>query len=183
MPTPIGHSLLGMIIFHGVQPRFRRGWVLVFIFAANFPDLDFLPGLLIGRPNAFHHGPSHSLAAAILVGLVFGLIFRYFQKGNFWYYFLVFSGVGFSHLVLDYFTIDTAPPFGAPILWPISDQYFISPVPVFSDVYRGDTSNTFLSGLLIAHNGWTIVREIVILAPVAALGMLLRKKLEPKFKR
>jgi len=180
MATPIGHTLLGIAFFNGLKPRYRGWWVVAFIFVANFPDLDFLPGLLIGQPNAFHHGPSHSLAAVILVGLVCAVIFTRIQHGKFWMHFLVFGSVGLSHLVLDHFTLDTAPPFGAPVFWPFSDQYFISPVPVFSDVYRGDTSDTFFSGLLIAHNAGTIAREIVLIAPVAVLASFL-KKLKLKF--
>lgn len=179
MPTPIGHSLLGLILYQGLKNGFKhRKFVLIFLLVANLPDFDFLPGFLIGKPNEFHHGPSHSLGAAILVGLVLGLIFRYFRKGNFWFYFFVFGGIYFSHVLLDYFAVDTAVPYGSPLFWPVSDQYFISPVPIFSDVYRGDTSNTFFSGLLIAHNGWTIAREIAVLTPLAVLVMIFRRKLD-----
>lgn len=181
MSTPIGHSLLGLAFFNGLKPRYCRWWIVAFIVAANFPDLDFLPGWFIGQPNAFHHGPSHSLAAVILVGLLCAMIFAWMQHGNFWLHLLVFGSVGLSHLVLDYFTLDTAPPFGAPLFWPISEQYFIAPVPLFSDVYRGGTSDTFFSDLLVAHNGRTIAREILLLAPVAVLAHFLPNKLKLKF--
>ena len=34
------------------------------------PDFDFLPGILIGEPGAFHHGASHSLTSAVIFGVV-----------------------------------------------------------------------------------------------------------------
>ena len=45
-----------------------------YIFIANAPDLDFLPGLIIGKPNLYHHGISHSLGIGILFSLILAFI-------------------------------------------------------------------------------------------------------------
>ena len=36
----------------------------------NAPDLDFIPGLILGRPNLYHHGISHSLGAAVIFSCI-----------------------------------------------------------------------------------------------------------------
>ena len=33
----------------------------------NLPDLDFIPGLLLGKLNAFHHGWTHSFVGVSLM--------------------------------------------------------------------------------------------------------------------
>src|ERR1044071_7547790 len=63
MPSPVGHSLAGLIAYQ-IAPEIdgmARGRVVaLYLLAANAPDLDFLPGLIVGDPNRFHHGISHS---------------------------------------------------------------------------------------------------------------------------
>ena len=44
--------------------------VLLFVLFANAPDLDFVPGILLGDPGAYHHGISHSLGFALMVAVV-----------------------------------------------------------------------------------------------------------------
>jgi len=68
MPLPIGHALAGVVL-QQVRPGFffTNRWrdALFFMLLANLPDADFLPGLLCGRPNLYHHGAFHSLGAAL----------------------------------------------------------------------------------------------------------------------
>ena len=68
MPSPIAHSLTGYIIYRAASPVHARRWqhVVLHLFAANAPDLDFLPGFLIGDPDLYHHGVSHSIGFAVL---------------------------------------------------------------------------------------------------------------------
>ena len=73
MPSPVGYSLVGLIIYR-VTNRPRGAWpwqrIGLYTLIANAPDLDFLPGLLVGDLSRFHHGPSHSIGFAVLVGVV-----------------------------------------------------------------------------------------------------------------
>ena len=51
------------------------GWYLLILIAGVAPDFDFLPGILIGDPNRFHHGPTHSILAGILfTGFIYFII-------------------------------------------------------------------------------------------------------------
>ena len=73
MPLPVGHSLAGYLIYLGAErdtSLYRWKLILLYVFAANLPDLDILPGFLMGLPNRYHHGISHSLGFAILAGMV-----------------------------------------------------------------------------------------------------------------
>jgi inner membrane protein len=118
MPSPIGHSLMGYTIYRIVNRDVKvQQWraTAVYLFAANAPDLDFLPGLLIGDLGRFHHGPSHSIGFAILFGIGASLFFSRRP-----YTFLVASSLYFSHVVLDYLVQDLTPPHGVPLLWPLT---------------------------------------------------------------
>jgi len=76
MPSPIGHSLLAFTVagYDARKGSSRLWWWLLILTAAVAPDFDFLPGILIGDPNRFHHGPSHSITAALLFALTFWLL-------------------------------------------------------------------------------------------------------------
>lgn len=78
MPSPVGHVLFAFAISGVPKSRevFTRWWPVLALFAAIAPDLDFLPGMLIGDPNRFHHGPTHSITAAGVFTIVLALIFR-----------------------------------------------------------------------------------------------------------
>ncbi|MCI0515548.1 metal-dependent hydrolase [candidate division KSB1 bacterium] len=176
MPTPIGHSLLGGIIFQGTQSqprRWRQG--LLFILIANLADIDYVPGLLIGAPNLYHHGVTHSLLAAFSVGLALALIYKFILKKEFAWYFIIFSMLYFSHLLLDYFAMDTLEPFGIPLFWPISENYYISPIQIFSDVYKGSTNTSFFKSILVQHNLLTALKELIILGILGGVVLFVKK--------
>jgi len=115
---PFGHSLAGYIVSAYKSKTFRLNNVKIlalYVFIANAPDLDFIPGILIGKPNWFHHGISHGLGAGLIFSflLVLGLKCTRVksQKNNFVLYFSLYC----SHLFLDYMSIDGRPPVGIPL--------------------------------------------------------------------
>lgn len=75
MPFPLGHTAIGLATFETVQKSEVRtsrwllfAWIMVL---ANLPDADVLIGLLWqGNGNIFHRGPTHSLAFALVSGLL-----------------------------------------------------------------------------------------------------------------
>src|SRR5579883_2594427 len=69
MALPVGHAAAGYLAYEAVRPagRHRAGWLATALLLANAPDLDYLPGLLVGHPDAWHRGVTHSLAAALAV--------------------------------------------------------------------------------------------------------------------
>ena len=181
MPTPIGHSLMGGICYSaGNHRKFKWQTFLLFIFLANLPDFDYLPGAFLGTPNMFHRGISHSIGFAILLGGVVGFIWKLRSKRNYWRLLAICTGVILSHVLLDYIGADTGYPYGVPLFWPLTNEYFIAPLVIFSDLYKGMTTSSFLSGTLDIHNFYTILREVLILLPVWGATFLGRKLLKAK---
>lgn len=170
MPTPIGHSLAGLTVRLAARrrPLPSRGWsALLILILANLPDIDFLPGYLVGDPRAYHWGPAHSFAAALLVGLVIAAVGR--ARGwNFLPLFLIATAVYSSHLLLDLMLGPGAPSVGLQIFWPISHDRFMMPWSVFAMAPK--TIETI--GPVGALFSWEILpviaREVAFLLPLAA---------------
>jgi inner membrane protein len=176
MATLVGHTLAGYAVYNftkAAQGRDDLSLTLVCVFMATAPDLDFLPGLLVGKPALYHQGITHSLGAATLVSLgaagVWALRSRSFPA--------VFSCcfiAYLSHLILDFLGPDKRPPYGIPLLWPISEEYFISPVPIFLGVRHAATATTstqeWVLGLLHLHNLAAIAWETIVVLPLIRLG-------------
>ncbi len=182
MPLPIGHALAG-IAFFKARPGmfFASRWheALFLIFLANLPDADFLPGMVLGHPNLYHHGIFHSLGAALAIGAAGGWFF-YRKKKRFWEpaaaVFLVF----YAHLLLDFFTQDFVAPYGLPLFWPFSRQYFIAARPFFINITRSGESSDFFISLFNQHNLAAAGREILILGGLLAAVMMVRRLLKKK---
>ena len=157
--------------------------LLLFVILANLPDLDFLPGFLLGEPNRFHHHYwSHSLGAAVVVGCLTALIFCGRDRGRFVWQMLLFSGIYFSHVALDTLSSDLKEPFGVPMFWPFSEAYIVSPVLIFMSIQKVDTSGGFIPSLLTAHNLWAAAWEFLVFAPVVSIMKLMqlrRRRLQP----
>jgi inner membrane protein len=176
MPLPIGHALAG-IAFQRARPGFffRSPWhdILFFMFLANLPDADFLPGILVGRPNLYHHGIFHSLGAALAVAAIGGWIFSRHKK-YFWPAALgIFSLFSF-HLLLDFFSWDLVAPYGLPLFWPLSGRYFITASPFFLNITRSGASGDFFVSLFNRHNLAAALREVISLGGLALAAALLR---------
>src|SRR5688500_803129 len=98
MSTPLGHSLagaaVGLALARGLDAR-RAAAVGAAVAVA--PDLDFIPGLLIGDPGRFHHAASHSIIAAVAIASMAGAMSVPRARWSF----LVFLAYC-THLALDY---------------------------------------------------------------------------------
>jgi membrane-bound metal-dependent hydrolase YbcI (DUF457 family) len=75
----------------------------------------------------------------------------------------VFLAASLSHLAADLLTMDFSPPPGIPLLWPLSDARFISPVPLFVNFQKAT-----LEQLFTAANLGPLLREVLLTAPLAA---------------
>lgn len=169
MPTPIGHSLLATAIFSGVnRKKFALNWFdyLVCLCIGIFPDLDFLPGWILGTPSRFHHQFTHSLFFGIIIGTSAGLFVGWLKKHRWWRYAILFTAIYFSHLLADFLGVDTRFPYGEQLFWPFWQGYVLSPVPIFLDVYRSSSRNDFLTSLFNFHNLQAVLVELLICCPI-----------------
>lgn len=183
MATPIGHALAGFAVYgyyaskHNV-PRSHL-FVLCTVMALA-PDLDLLPGLLVGNPILFHQGITHSFGFALLISLGAAGIYACWGKP-----FAVIFMVSFlsyvSHLLLDFLGPDGREPYGTPLFWPISAAYFISPLPILPGVhhYLSSTSGStleFFYGVLTVHNLVAMAVEMLFVGPFLFLGKWIRNR-------
>jgi inner membrane protein len=174
MATPVGHYLLGLsvtqLLARNSDER-RQGLWLATI--ACVPDLDVIPGLLVGKLNQFHHGASHSFFAAALFSLVGVWVFRWwgwkFSGRLLLLLFLLYA----SHNVLDTLCIDTGPPFGVPLLWPWSQETYQSPWLLLPDVHHT------IAPLLSTHNVLLAIQETLIFLPLAGFIHTLKVARQP----
>jgi len=199
LPSPIVHSLAGLGLvrivpdtspgspasrpigwsFSGRQIRAQLPLVAALLLAGNAPDLDFVPGILIGDAGRFHHGPAHSLfAAAIFTALVLPLARRagFHSMRRFG----LLMALGFvSHLLLDMLSTDRGVRNGVPLFWPLSEASLSFPFAVFIDIKRDLRTRSFVQSLLIWHNVYAVLWECVVLTVLLAasrVGRLVRAR-------
>jgi inner membrane protein len=170
---------MGFIIYHGAaKPTLSHPWrrIAFCLFAANAADLDFIPGLVVGNPNLYHHGVSHSLGFAVLFTACCGSVLVFLKSQRLWRDSAIYFCLYTSHIVLDWFSIDTTAPYGVPLFWPLSDVYYIAPIAFLADIRRVSFSNLdFITSLFSLHNLWAICAEILLLSPLAMVISILRK--------
>jgi len=170
MCSPVGHSLAGYALYqvcHG-KGKLARDWrrIVLYVFAANAADLDFIPGIFLGDANRFHHGISHTLGFSLLFALIMYMVSRFRTKKDF----AIFFSLYFGHVVIDFLTADSSTPFGVMLFWPFRQRYFISSFSLFSDIHH-----LFLSDLFDLHNIRALVWEAVLFLSIIALLTFVRK--------
>lgn len=170
MPSPVGHTLIGFTLANiPLRQRLYRSiiWLVFVVFIANVPDLDFLPGWVVGDINRYHHGISHSIGAAMLFAVLCALIVKQFDgpvRRVFYVALLVFL----SHLLGDYLAVDRFEPYGAPFLWPFSSEYYLSPVQIFRPIEHGnpgDANASVFSEIFSNANVTAAAIEIFVVTP------------------
>ncbi|MGB3976791.1 MAG: DPP IV N-terminal domain-containing protein [bacterium] len=164
MASPIAHSLTGIGIYwtsiwkqrkpsDAIAPKHIIGAVSAIILA-NLSDADLL-ATLISR-SYLHHQLSHTLLFALSIAAVSALIAPIFGMKRTRVFTLTFLLAG-SHIFIDFLTGDRTYPKGCMLFWPLSNRYFISPIPIFQDIWRGSTVLIF--GF---NNFYAAVRELAI---------------------
>ncbi len=161
MPSPVGHALGGMAAGWLAEPSrggalLRRRSTLAFAILGIAADFDLLAGA--------HRGPTHSIAAALLVGAVAWLVVRGRNARAVRIATACALAYG-SHVLLDWLGTDTSPPVGVPALWPISSAYFEAPWHVFEPISRRFSQPALFWG----PNTVAVIRELLILVPIVAL--------------
>ena len=182
MASPIGHALAGYAVGRlgeGSEAPGGRLFLPVCAFLAVAPDLDFLPGLLVGQPSLHHQGASHSLVAAAVVGGVAALLLvrERSLRPRAW---AVFGAAYASHLLMDFLGPDGRPPIGLPLLWPLSDATWLAPVAVLPGIHHSVTGQEgvgeWLAMVLSPVNLRAIAAELVLVGPVLFVAEWTRRR-------
>lgn len=153
MPSPVGHALGGiaaawMLIPGDARRRHAVGAAAIAASLAVAPDLDLL--------TAVHRGPTHSVGAAVAVGLIALAATRNARWA------LAAAVAWGSHVLLDWLGTDTWPPSGVMALWPISRRYFQAGLHLFPAVSRRYGVHGFWIDNLKA-----VGVEVCVLLPIA----------------
>jgi len=183
MPSPVAHSLVGYCVYQLTAGATRcHHWSLLALYlaVANVPDLDFVPGLLVGHAGRYHHGLTHSIGFAALFGLGVSALLYFYKQAAIRRNFTIFFCLYFSHVILDYLSVDGSAPFGVPLFWPLSSRYYIASFALFPDIQRVSSSTSmFISSLFSLHNFWSVCVELFVLFPFVLLLWAWRRRSEP----
>ncbi len=177
MPSPVGHSLLGLALAAGfVLPRatfVRRHLpeLSLLLVAANLPDVDYVPGLLAGELNKYHHLHTHTLGWVVATSLVLWWVWKRIRPEADVKILLLLFAAGSSHLVADLLTADTRAPYGIMALWPFSSTYFISPATLFLAPRKATVSEMFQ-----LYNVRVMLVEAAWCLPLVLLGAWVRAR-------
>ncbi|MBI4538201.1 MAG: metal-dependent hydrolase [Gemmatimonadetes bacterium] len=179
MPTPIGHALAGYAVAEVTGIRLSRSHTVSAATAAlvaTLPDADYLPGLLWGNAALYHRFATHSLCAALLVGLLAGTV-GWVRCGRFFPLLITVAAAYSSHLILDWLTPDTRGSPGIQLLWPLTDRFFYWPILPSLELERSDAPGEFFASLLTIYNLRVVAFELALLGPLAALASVLPRRL------
>ena len=164
---------MGLIIYRAIGTSMSlQHWqpMALYVLAANAADLDFLPGLLIGDLARFHHGPSHSIGFVIL----FGFFVSAFSSRKI-FAFVVSSVLYLSHLFLDYLVQDPSQPFGIPLLWPLSREYYMASFAFLSRFDYGPNLSESILSVFTFQNLATISTEVLFFLPLLVFVSLCKR--------
>ena len=155
MPSPLGHALGGLAAGCALRPfteadartGILRRYGPWFALLGMLPDVDLL--------FSVHRGPTHSLGAALIVGLAALALTRRRRLA-------VAAACAYaSHVLLDWLGADTSVPVGVMALWPLGREHYQSSVEVFDSVWRRNETPDFW-----IHNVKAVAKELAILLPL-----------------
>lgn len=119
MPLPLAHSVIGASVAAALHKKTAGWWKLLFLsaFLGVCPDFDYvLNWLRVGR-GGWHHGFTHSIMFALVVGAATTLVTRWRSVHGF----VVFSAATASHTLLDYLMTESR---GVSLWWPFTDHRY-----------------------------------------------------------
>ena len=181
MPSPVGHILAGTAVYlAGTKKESRSRLILVITCLAGIlPDFDFLPGLLIGRFSAFHHGISHSLTFALFFTLLVFFVVERVDKdiaGQA----AILAGLSYAlHVILDFVGVNEGTR-GVPILWPLSDQRFGLNLYLLGYFYYSDRG---IWSVIRWDNIPALLRELLVIGSPVLLLLWLERRSTQRAKR
>ena len=153
MPSPVGHALGGVIVGEVLAPSA----ILMCAAAGVLPDIDFAWGA--------HNRETHSLWAALIAGLI---VFAWKRSPRLA---IAVTLSWASHVLFDWLGSDDTPPLGVMALWPLNSNFYFADAYVFEAISRRYWLDNFYT-----HNGWAVIKEVLILGPIASALVLYRRR-------
>lgn len=185
MPSPIGHSIGGYVagrLADRGERLSRRAILLLGVLLGSLPDFDFIPGIVLGAPGAYHRGVSHSVGAAVIVGCAVAVLGRKWLDVGTVDLFAIAAAAYGSHVLLDAILPDTRGVVGIPVFWPLSDVRvgYALPVPwrvrYVLDLRIGEDVPGFFGILLRPRTFLALAVEAVLFLPLLAVPRLVSRR-------
>jgi membrane-bound metal-dependent hydrolase YbcI (DUF457 family) len=162
VPLPVAHGLIGASVVAALlplsRPRIAKPLLVGAILGIS-PDLDYvLNWLHIGR-GGWHHGFTHSIPFAFVIGLFTIIVLRDGKARSFF----VFTAAYASHTLLDFLITESQ---GVALWWPFTDHRYKLrlPNPIEYDSLWESTAHMIKLGLT----------ELLLFAPVLLVVVLIR---------
>ena len=150
----------------------QRAYFLVILLMANLPDIDYVPGVLMGEINAFHHWYTHTLGWVAAVALASWVLWWKTKRVGWSVLAVLFAALA-THLVADLFSGDGNPPYGIMALWPLTENFYISSTSVFWSLRKATWNDVFQW-----YNIRAALYEALVILPVL-VAVLLFKRFAP----
>jgi len=172
MPSPVGHILGGVAVYlAGTRRESRSRFILgVTLLSSIAPDFDFVPGILMGKMGAFHHGISHTLAFAVLFGALTFSFVRLVDKTVAVRAAMLATLAYATHVVLDFVGVNEGTR-GVPILWPLLDEKLGFNLHLFGHFHYSDIRHGVRS-VVRWDNILPILREVAFAGSVMLFFLL-----------
>lgn len=172
MPSPIAHLALALSPCVASVPSssFRSLRVVIAVAVASLiPDADLLLVATLEGGIVWHHGPSHSLLGAALLGAAVGLSAGVRGRVLGWG---VVAAV--THPLLDWQLGEPGgdPRFGVPLLWPILPEKMIAASPIFRPFHIHEPG--FVANMFRADAVGAYLREVGFAAVVMGVAWVAR---------
>ena len=176
MALCLAHATAGYLAYEALRPSgpHRPALLAGAVLMANAPDLDFLPGILIGTPAAYHRGVTHTMGALVAVSVAAWAVACILRSRTAWWWGLGAAAAYGSHLLVDWMTVDAVPPAGIRMLWPLTGAWLHAPFNLFGEIIIDPSGRTaFLRSLVTPTALLVWGRELgIAIAAVATVHAL-----------
>jgi inner membrane protein len=167
MALCFAHAAAGYLAYEIARPegQHRPALLAAAVALASAPDLDFLPGLLVGQPGAYHRGVTHTVGAAVLAAVVAFVLARRYLHARPGAVATWVGGVWASHLLLDLISADVVAPHGGRFLWPLSEEFYIAPVTLLPEIVIDGSGTVAFFASLVGSDTWLAwASDVAVLA-------------------
>ena len=167
MPLPVAHGLVGAGVVAALLPSAQPGrwkWLAFGAFLGVAPDFDYALNWLRVSRGGWHHGFTHSIPFALVVGLVTIILLRQWKVRSF----LIVTAAYVSHTLLDYMLTESR---GVALWWPFTNYRYKLRLPNPIDYTWSDDS---LARAAIDLLKISLV-ELLIFAPILLAVVSIRQ--------
>ncbi len=172
MPSPLGHALAGLTVSWvadskppstGSHVRDALNPLALWCTAlAVLPDADLLVD--------WHRVGTHSVTATALIFIVAMVVTGKVTRRPVWRIATALAAAHGTHLLLDWLAIDSNPPSGIQLFWPLDHRFYVSGFNIFPGTQRA----ILIPGAMML-NARSAMVELLLLGPFAIGAWLLRR--------